>query len=86
MLKNVLKEIRNSRVLDISLIAQDLNITEALVEESISQLERMGYVVEDMGSYTCETKCSSCKVSNCNATPLKTLSITDKGEKLLNKI
>lgn len=86
MLKDVLKEIKNSRVLDTSLIAKHLNISEALVVELISQLERMGYVVEDMGSYTCESKCSSCKVSNCNTIPLKTLSITNKGEGLLNKI
>lgn len=86
MLKDVLKEISTSRVLDISSFAKNLNITEGLVQELIDQLERMGYVEEDMGSYTCETKCSSCKVSNCNTTPLKTLSITDKGEKLLKTI
>lgn len=86
MLKNVLKEIKESRILDTSNIAKSLNITEKLVEELISQLQRMGYVVEDMGSYTCESKCSSCSVSNCTTIPLKTLSVTNKGEKLLNNI
>lgn len=86
MLKDVLKEISNSRVLDLSDIAKNLSITESLVEELIDQLERMGYIKEDMGSYSCESKCSSCKVSNCNTTPLKTLSITNKGEKLLKTI
>jgi predicted transcriptional regulator len=86
MLKDVLKEIKNSRILDISNIAKKLNITDKLVEELISQLQRMGYVVEDMGSYTCQSKCSSCSVSNCNTIPLKTLSVTNKGEKLLNNI
>jgi DNA-binding IclR family transcriptional regulator len=86
MLKDVLKEISSSRVLDISAIAKNLNITSALVKELISQLERMGYVTEDMGSYTCESKCSSCTVSNCNTIQLKTLSITNKGEKLLKTI
>lgn len=86
MLKAVLIEIRNSRILDISSIAKKLNITEILVEELIAQLERMGYVVEDMGSQTCENKCSTCTISNCTTIPLKTLSITDKGEKLLNNI
>lgn len=86
MLKHVLKEISNSRVLDISNLAKKLNITDGLVEELIYQLERMGYVSKDMGSYTCESKCSSCKVSNCNTIPLKTLSITSKGEELLKTI
>ena len=86
MLKDVLKEIRNSRVLDTSSIARNLNTTEALITELISQLERMGYVVEDMGSYTCESKCSSCKVSSCNTIPLKTLSVTKKGQELLNNM
>lgn len=86
MLTDVLKEINNSKVLDISQIAKNLNITDALVEELISQLERMGYVSEDMGSYTCESKCSSCSVSKCNTIPLKTLSITNKGERLLKNI
>ena len=52
MLKDVLKEIRNSRVLDISDIGNKLGISSALVEEMIGQLERMGYLIEDMGSYT----------------------------------
>lgn len=83
MLKSVLKEISTSSVLDISAIAKTLDITDGLVEELISQLERMGYVSTDMGSYTCESKCSSCSVSECNITQLKTLSITDKGKNLL---
>lgn len=86
MLKNVLKEISISRVLDISDLAKKLNITKLLVEELIDQLERMGYVKEDMGSHFCESKCSSCKVSSCHTIPLKTLCITNKGEELLKKI
>ena len=83
MLKNVLKEISIAKIFSTSVIAQNLNITEALVEEAIEQLSRMGYIEEDMGSPTCETKCSGCSISSCNTTPLKTLSITKKGSKLL---
>ena len=86
MLKDVLKEISKSRVLNISNIAKRLNITEGLVKELIDQLERMGYIKEDMGSYTCESKCSSCTASSCNTIPLKTLSVTNKGEDLLKTI
>lgn len=83
MLKDVLKEISIARIFSKQVIAQNLNITEALVEEAIEQLGRMGYITEDMGSPSCETKCSGCSVSSCNVIPLKTLSITDKGSKLL---
>lgn len=86
MLKKVLKEISTARALDIPGIAQKLGITENFVKELISQLERMGFLDEDKGSYICETRCSSCKVSNCNIIAVKTLTITKKGEELLKTL
>ncbi len=87
MLKSILKEIHKARVFSIPLIAKNLNISEALVEEAIDQLSRMGYIVEDMGSPTCETKCSGCSMKSfCNIIPLKTISITEKGKHLLKSI
>lgn len=86
MLKDVLKEISTSRILDKSDIAKKLNITEGLVEELINQLDRMGYLVQDMGSLTCESKCSTCKASFCTTIPVKTLRITEKGEELLKTL
>lgn len=84
MLKEVLKEISVAKVFSISLISKNLNIGEPLVEEAVEQLSRMGYILEDMGSPTCETKCSGCTMSSmCNVVPLKTISITDKGKRLL---
>ena len=83
MLKDVLREISQAKILSTSTIAQDLDLSEAMVEGAIEQLSRMGYVHEDMGSPTCETQCSGCSMSSCNSIPLKTLSITDKGSKLL---
>ena len=86
MIKDVLKEISIAKVLDISKIAKNLNITEALVEQAIEQLSRMGYIVEDMGSLSCESKCSSCPMATCNTTPLKTLAITEKGQTALGNM
>ena len=83
MLKDILKEISQAKIFSTSVIAQDLDISEGIVEDAIQQLSRMGYIHEDMGSPTCETKCSGCPMSSCNSIPLKTLSITDKGSKLL---
>ena len=86
MLKDILREINIARVFSISAIAKSLNTSESLVDEGVSQLNRMGYITEDMGSPTCETKCSGCSISNCTTIPLKTLSITEKGKKLLESI
>ena len=55
-----------------------------MVNELVHQLVRMGYLIEDMGSPTCETKCSGCFVSSCNTIPIKMYSVSTKGKSLLN--
>ena len=84
MLKDVLREINNASVFSLSKIGASLNISEAMVDELVGQLVRMGYLIEDMGSPTCETKCSGCFVSSCNTIPLKMYSVSTKGKALLN--
>ena len=84
MLKNVLKEIFNSKVYSAAFIGRQLGISGGMVEDIVAQLIRMGYLIEDLGSPTCETKCFGCNISNCNATPIKMLSVTEKGKILIN--
>lgn len=84
MLKDVLREISNASVFSISNIASTLNISEDMVAELVSQLVRMGYLIEDHGSPSCETKCSGCSISSCNTIPLKMYGISKKGNALLN--
>ncbi len=83
MLKNVLKEINESKVFSKSSIGKNLNISESMVNELVNQLIRMGYLSEDLGSPTCQAKCSGCAISNCNAIPIKMISITEKGKRVL---
>lgn len=83
MLQDVLKEIKNSKVFSIALISKNLNISKSMVEGLVEQLIRMGYLSEDLGSPTCETKCSGCSISSCNVIPIKMISVTKKGDKLL---
>lgn len=85
MLKDVLREISTASVFSISKMAIALDISEDMVNELVNQLVRMGYLIEDMGSPSCETKCSGCFVSSCNTIPLKMYSISTKGKSLLNK-
>lgn len=84
MLKKVLNEIKNAKVYSKHQIAKNLDVSENVLDDMIRTLIRMGYLNEDLGSPTCETKCSGCSVSNCNTTPIKMLSITEKGEKKIN--
>ena len=86
MLKGVLKEINNASVFSLSKIGGSLNISEDMVNELVHQLVRMGYLIEDMGSPTCETKCSGCFVNSCNTIPLKMYSVSKKGKSLLNSL
>lgn len=84
MLKSVLVEINNSKVYSVPLIARNLNISESMIEDIVEQLVRMGYLAEDLGSPSCETKCSGCYVTSCNVVPIKMITITNKGKKLLS--
>lgn len=84
MLKNILYEINNSRVYSKPLIGKNLNISETMVEELVAQLIRMGYIAEDLGSPSCQSKCSGCSISSCKTIPIKMLSITEKGKRLLS--
>ncbi|NLV76564.1 MAG: hypothetical protein GX023_06225 [Tissierellia bacterium] len=85
MLKEVLKEIYNSNYISKSNIARNLNIPEELVEEAFTQLARMGYIREDNGINDCNISCSKCPYANhCNKISVNSVTITEKGEKLLN--
>lgn len=83
MLVNVLKEIYKAKVFSRNKIAANLNITESSLDQMIEQLVRMGYISEDMGSPSCETKCIGCSVT-CHANPIKMLSVTEKGKRKIN--
>lgn len=85
MLKYVLKEIDRAKMFSKSSIGKHLNISEDMVEDLVNQLIKMGYVIEDLGSPTCEHKCSGCSISSCNTIPIKMYGVTDKGKKLLNR-
>ncbi|NLL80798.1 MAG: hypothetical protein GX231_00660 [Tissierellia bacterium] len=85
MLKEILRELYLSGTYSKATIGKNLNISENMVEELISQLIRMAYLKEDMGSPTCKSKCNGCAVSNCNINPMKILTVTQKGKELINK-
>lgn len=83
MLKNILKEIYTSEVFSKSNISNSLNISEEMLENGIEQLIRMGYLIEEMGSPICESKCNTCAYSKCKTIPVKMFTVSEKGKNLL---
>ena len=85
LLKEVLKSMDETGTLVKNKMSKDLNISEDFLDDLIEQLIRMGYLTEDLGSPTCETKCKSCPLASCNTTPVKRYQISEKGRDLLDK-
>ena len=85
MLKEVLREISNADYISKTSIASKLNKSEDLIEDAFFQLDRMGYIKEQDNINNCNLKCGNCPYSNsCNKAPIKSIIITEKGERLLN--
>jgi len=86
LLKEVLKEINDSDYISKANIAIKLNKTEGLIEDAFSQLTRMGYIKEDDGTNNCNIPCGNCPYAkSCNKVHVNTITITEKGQKLLQK-
>ncbi|NLY45775.1 MAG: hypothetical protein GX053_07270 [Tissierella sp.] len=83
MLKNILKEINTAEIFSKPNISKNLNISEEMLESGVEQLVRMGYLMEEMGSPVCESKCKSCAFSRCSTIPIRMFTITDKGKELI---
>ncbi|WP_236911779.1 FeoC-like transcriptional regulator [Clostridium sp. Cult1] len=87
MLREVLKEIKDADYISKSNIALKLNKSESLIEDAFSQLIRMGYIRQNDNSITnCDIGCGNCPyASSCNKTYIKSIIITERGKKLLNR-
>ena len=84
MLKDILRKISELDGFSKSAIARDLNTSEDMVDELMSQLIRMNYLKENLGSPTCETPCSKCPYAKaCHTASVKMYSITDKGKRAI---
>lgn len=86
MLKDVLKEINNSKYVSKAKMAVKLNKTEEVIEDVFSQLNRMGYIEEDQGVNNCTISCGNCPYARtCGKMPVNSIKITEKGLNLLRK-
>lgn len=87
MLKETLKLIDETNLYSDLYISKKLDISKDMAKSLVEDLIRMGYLIEDVGSPTCETSCNRCPYArSCNTTPVKTFKISSKGEKLLKSM
>lgn len=85
MLKDLLREIKNSKYFSQENLAVKLNKPLGLIEDGFQQLIRMGYIEKEDSLVECEAPCGSCPYAKvCSKMPVNTIKITKKGEKLLN--
>ena len=85
MLKELLMEISGADYVSKAAMAGKLGQPVSLIEDGLIQLVRMGYLSEDQGLQSCDLPCGRCPyASMCNKVPLKTLAITEKGQKVLD--
>ncbi len=83
MLKELLKEIDQSKVYSKKTLANKLDTSENMVNEGLNHLMNMGYIENDIIGGSCNFKCAGCPIKTCSLNPINALVITDKGKKLL---
>ena len=80
MLKDMLRIIKRDGYIARARIADELNISEGMVDDGMIQLLRMGYLIEEKTGTDCPTACSKCPYAkSCNKEIVKSFRISDKG-------
>ncbi|MFA5536507.1 MAG: winged helix-turn-helix domain-containing protein [Bacillota bacterium] len=86
MLKDILRIINRDGLISRTILADELNLTQAVVDDGIDQLLRMGYLLEEKTGENCSTFCTSCPFAkNCSKEIIKTFQISEKGKRYLTR-
>ncbi len=84
MLKDLLALINGEGYVSKPLLARMLNTSEAMVDEALAQLLRMGYMKEEETPVSCADGCSGCAFAAfCHKELVKMYQVTDRGRALL---
>ncbi|HPZ16702.1 MAG TPA: FeoC-like transcriptional regulator [Sphaerochaeta sp.] len=84
MLKELLARIDRDGYFSKSLLARELNKSEEVIDDALSQLLRMGYLKEDESPSCSSSSCSGCAFANfCHKEVVKMYQVTDRGKALL---
>ncbi len=78
MLKDILKTIQKDGYISRTKLARQLGLSEAMINDGIKELVRMGYLEEEKTGENCPTICAKCPFAkNCNKEIVKTFKIAD---------
>lgn len=84
MLKDILMIIDRDRKISRSHISREINIEDTLVDDGISQLIRMGFILEEEAGADCVVACSNCPfIKSCQKEIVKIFQISQKGKDYL---
>ncbi len=84
MLKDLLIHINDTGYFSKPLLARTLGLSEAMVDEGLTQLLRMGYMQEEETPVFCADDCSGCAFASfCHKELVKMYQLTDRGRALL---
>ncbi|MFA5586418.1 MAG: FeoC-like transcriptional regulator [Saccharofermentanales bacterium] len=84
MLREMLAAIQRDQMLSKGKLAAELNVSEAVIDQAITQLIRMDYLVREQSGTVCPASCMSCPMASaCGKELLVTYRVTEKGLRLL---
>lgn len=90
MLLEVLMQIKKMPFLSLTQLATKLSLEVTMIEHIIGQLKVMGYLKEEVMGLSCDGDCKKCagcpSVGVGNIRPIKTLTITEKGNLALKHV
>lgn len=85
MLKELLISINKSGFLSTKVLADELKISEPMVEEGVKQLLRLGYILKEETGDSCSTACGGCPFAkSCSKDIVTMYRITDKGNSIIS--
>lgn len=79
MLKNILEIIQREGYISKSMLAAELKMSEDVIEDGLTQLERMGYLEKEETGQGCLSACANCPFAkNCNKEIIQTYKMHPK--------
>ncbi len=87
MLVELLQAVQEAGYISKAALAGKLGKPVSLIEAGLVELTRLGYLQENQGFGLCQLPCPNCPYASlCRGVPLKTVLLTDKGQKLLKAL
>ncbi|NLK08424.1 MAG: winged helix-turn-helix domain-containing protein [Firmicutes bacterium] len=84
MLTDILKIIDRDGYISRSELSRELDVYQSMIDDGITELLRMGYLLEVQTGEDCPTVCAGCPFAKqCSKEIVKTFQVSDKGRHYL---